>query len=284
MRCLITLETRPCEDPINFKVLLLPIKLTIIKNIRLFALPTYKGLTVGTPEQGRELGLTQWRTFKNLPVPLLPPVPHLPEAKPFSEDTVPRGPGSTQHTTAPSLLSLLTATMLLRHREGRAVPKTPQVFWRKCPRSLELRSSHVRRELYANPLASFQNAKSPENTASFSRSHQKHTTAVFHLWNHTRKQWSYSPQAPRRGKTSSQDRNPFLWPPAWDPVAPSPTQGAVPPLQQNQGCSLPKHPAAPSNADSCDFHHSRLLLLKWPELSLYKKYQWKAPDLTHSLE
>lgn len=57
MRCLITLETRPCEEPINFKVLLLPIQLSIIQNIRLFASPSNEGPRVGTAEQGNDAAI-----------------------------------------------------------------------------------------------------------------------------------------------------------------------------------------------------------------------------------
>lgn len=66
MRCLITLETRPCEEPINFKVLLLPIQLSIIQSIRLLALPSNKGPRVGTAEQGNDSDTHSWEYYTNL--------------------------------------------------------------------------------------------------------------------------------------------------------------------------------------------------------------------------
>lgn len=66
MRCLITLETRPCEEPINFQVLLLPIQLSIIQNIRLFALPSNEGLRVGTAEQGNNPAINSGECYRNL--------------------------------------------------------------------------------------------------------------------------------------------------------------------------------------------------------------------------
>lgn len=64
MSCLITLETRPCEDPINFEVLLLPVKLTIAENTRWFAVRRYKSLIVGTPEQGNDFAINLLQDIK----------------------------------------------------------------------------------------------------------------------------------------------------------------------------------------------------------------------------
>lgn len=128
MRCLITPETRPCEDPINFEVLLLPITLTIIKNIRLFALLMYQGLIVRTPEQGKDFAINLQEKFKETSV-------LLPSSRPHQKQSPPEGTLSPVGLAAPSTHVPLCQTCCPRPRSsntyGELLPKDPRGFCRE---------------------------------------------------------------------------------------------------------------------------------------------------------
>lgn len=206
MRCLITLETRPCEDAINSKVLLLPIKLTIIKNIRLFALPMYKGLTVRTQVQGKHFAINLVENVKetSLFLPLSPAC----QSKALQGRNCPNWawqhwahhvPASTEPACRSQPYCSNTSMEKLFQKESR-VFFGENIYNSEAVMSggncIPTHSPQFRRQKGLKMLKI-----SPYLT-------NKIHLQFFYLWNHRRKQWSNSPQAPC--KLSSQGKNPFL--------------------------------------------------------------------------
>lgn len=129
----------------------------------MFALPTYKGLIVGTPEQGEDFTINLVENVKEISL-FLPSSPTRQKWSPSERTLSPAGLAAPS-TPCPTLCwTCWPWPQCCNIGEENLFPKDPRVFWRKYPCLLELWSCHLRRELHANPLASFQNAKSPEDT------------------------------------------------------------------------------------------------------------------------
>lgn len=234
MRCLITLETRPCEDPINFKVLLLPIKLIIIRNIRLFAIPPYKGLTVGTPEQGKAFAINLVENVKETPA-FLPLSSTCQKQSPSERTLSPAGlaPPSTPHPTL--CWACWPQPLCSNIGKENLFPKDPRLFLAKTSmftRTVKLSSQkeivcqltclHFRMQkaletLQVSPYPTtriqsqfFTCGSTPESSEVI---HHRHQDKVRH-------------QKPRQIHFSNLQ----------------PAQGVVPPLWKKQLCSLPKMP------------------------------------------